>query len=95
MTCEQIHHENKHSLLVGDFNIDLLKESRPCSDNFINTLDSFFYQTHILQPTRITDHTATLTDIFFNSINPRSSLTNCQKLWHNCSLFVNTSFDTN
>ena len=24
-----------------------------------------------------------------------SSLTDCQKLWHNCSLFVNTSFDTN
>ena len=23
------------------------------------------------------------------------SLTDCQKLWHNCSLFENTSFDTN
>ena len=23
------------------------------------------------------------------------SLTDCQKLWHNCSLFVNISFDTN
>ena len=23
------------------------------------------------------------------------SLTDCQKLWHNCSLFVSTSFDTN
>ena len=23
------------------------------------------------------------------------SLTDCQKLWYNCSLFVNTSFDTN
>ena len=23
------------------------------------------------------------------------SLTNYQELWHNCSLFVNTSFDTN
>ena len=22
------------------------------------------------------------------------SLTDCQKLWHNCFLFVNTSFDT-
>ena len=40
------------------------------------------------------------------SFNPRSlegvllalnfcSSTDCQKLWHNCSLFVNTSFDTN
>ena len=23
------------------------------------------------------------------------SFTDCQKLWHNCSLFVNTSFNTN
>ena len=23
------------------------------------------------------------------------SLSDCQKLWHNCSLFMNTSFDTN
>ena len=23
------------------------------------------------------------------------SLTDCQKLWHNCSFFVNTSFDIN
>ena len=23
------------------------------------------------------------------------SLTDCQKLWHNCSLFLKTSFDTN
>ena len=23
------------------------------------------------------------------------SLTECQKLWHNCSLFMNTSFGTN
>ena len=23
------------------------------------------------------------------------SLTNCQKLWYSCALFVNTSFDTN
>ena len=54
---------------MGDFNIDLLKTSEPCSDNFINTLGSFFYQPHILQPTRITDHTAALIDnLFFNSI---------------------------
>lgn len=39
------------------------------SDDLINTLASFFYQPHILQPTRITNHTTTLIDnIFFNSI---------------------------
>ena len=54
---------------MGDFNIDLIEISEPCSDNFINTLGSFFYQPHILQPTRITSHTATLIDnLFLNSI---------------------------
>ena len=65
---EKIHLQNKYSLIMGDFNIDLLNSCKP-SDDFINTLASFFYQPHILQPSRITDHTATLIDnIFFNSI---------------------------
>jgi hypothetical protein len=55
---------------MGDFNIDLLKSnSHPESENFINTLGSFFFQPQILQPTRITSHSATLIDnIFLNSI---------------------------
>ena len=69
MTLEQIHHHNKYILLMGDFNIDLLKDSNPYSDNFLNTLGASFFQPHILQPTRLTDHSATLIDnIFFNSI---------------------------
>ena len=36
---------------------------------FLNTLGSFSFQPHILQPTRITDHSQTLIDnIFFNSL---------------------------
>jgi exonuclease III len=67
-TIEQIHQENKLSLVMGDFNIDLLK-SHTSSENFINTMSSFFYLPHILQPTRITDHSSTLIDnIFFNSV---------------------------
>ena len=39
-------------------------------DDFINTLGTLFFQPYILQPTRITDHYATLIDnIFFNSID--------------------------
>ena len=39
------------------------------TDDFINNLGVFCFQPHILQPTRITDHTATLIDnICFNSI---------------------------
>ena len=55
---------------MGDFNINLLNyESHPPTDDFINNLGVFCFQPHILQPTRITDHTATLIDnIYFNSI---------------------------
>lgn len=55
-------------LFTGDFNIDLLN-SEDChiTEEGINTVISYDFSPHILQPTRITDHTATLIDIFFNS----------------------------
>lgn len=64
-----INKECKYCAIIGDFNIDLLKfESHPDTDNFINNLMSSHFQPHILQPTRITDHSSTLIDnIFFNS----------------------------
>ena len=38
------------------------------TEDFVNTLSSYAFQPHILQPTRITNHSATLIDhIFFNS----------------------------
>ena len=55
---------------MGDFNINLL-DSNQFSEDFINTLGSLFFQPPPLQPTRITNHTATLIDnIFLNSIEP-------------------------
>ena len=67
---EKIHRENKYCVLLGDFNLDLLKfESHPGTNDFLNTLVSSYFQPQILQPTRITDHSATLIDnIFFNSL---------------------------
>ena len=55
---------------MGDFNLDLLKyETHTGTDEFINNLGTYFFQPHILQPTRITDHTATLIDnIFYNAL---------------------------
>ena len=69
-TVEMVHRENKICLLMGDFNIDLLKANlNIASDNFLNSLGSYFFQPQILQPTRITNHSSTLIDnIFFNSI---------------------------
>ena len=70
-TVEKIHREKKNCAILGDFNIDLLKyDSHQITDDFINTLGALFFQPYILQPTRITDHSATLIDnIFFNSID--------------------------
>ena len=67
---EMIHHENKYCVILGDFNLDLLKfESHPDTNDFLNTLISSYFQPQILQPTRITDHSATLIgNIFFNSL---------------------------
>jgi hypothetical protein len=62
--------ESKLCIIMGDFNINLLNfESHHITDDFVNTLSSFLFQPHILQPTRITNHSATLIDnIFFNSL---------------------------
>ena len=67
---EKIHRENKYCMIMGVFNLDLLKfESHPATDDFMNILGTSFFHPHILQPTRITDHSATLIDnIFLNSL---------------------------
>ena len=67
MIVEKVHRENKFCVLLGDFNLDLLKfESHPDTDRLLNTLGAFCFQTQILQPTRITDPSATRIDnIFF------------------------------
>ena len=70
MIVEKIHREKKYCVLLGDFNLDLLKfKSHLSIENFLNTLGSYYFQPRILQPTRITDYSATLIDnIFFNSL---------------------------
>ena len=55
---------------MGDSIINLLNfDTHSTTDEFLNILNSYLFNPHILQPTRITHHSATLTDnIFFNSI---------------------------
>ena len=67
---EQVHKESKLCVIMGDFNINLLNcDSHTLTGESINLLSSYFFQPHILQPTRITSHSATLIDnIFFNSL---------------------------
>ena len=70
-----IHDKKKFCLLAGDFNIDLLSYGKHApTDDFINTLNSYVFTPHILKPTRITSHSATLIDnIFFNSAEFQTS----------------------
>ena len=59
-TIETINQENKFCILMGDFNIDLLKiDTHIDSQSFINSLGSCFFQPQIFQPTRTTYHSAT------------------------------------
>ena len=65
---QKISDENKQCVLMGDFNIDLLKcDSNNDSNSFYNMLSSNFFTPSVLQPTR--RHTKTLIDnLFFNSL---------------------------
>lgn len=72
MWCDiQASQECKLCAIMCDFNINLLNyESDNNTDDFLNTLRSFFFQSHILRPTRMITHSATLIDnIFYKSID--------------------------
>ena len=55
---------------MANFNLYLLNsDSHSGTEEFLNTLGSYFFNPHILQPTSITHHSATLIDnVFINSI---------------------------
>ena len=65
--------KNKTVILMGDFNIDLLKIEDNNIAKFYDQLSSFGFRPLILQPTRITGSSATLIDnIFTNNIETES-----------------------
>ena len=63
--------ENKNIFILGDFNINLLNcVNHPASETFLNMMNSNYLLPYILQPTRVTDRSATLIDnIFANTFN--------------------------
>ena len=69
-SIDKISKEMKFCVLMGDWNVNLINfESHTPTEEFINTMGAYYFQPHIIKPTRITDHSATLIDhIFFNSI---------------------------
>lgn len=64
-------HSNKHILLTGDFNIDLIKHDTDInSQNLIDTTGNHGFVQIISRPTRITDHSATLIDhVYTNKVS--------------------------
>ena len=68
---EKIGFEDKKLLLVGDFNIDLLRvDVDTPTTNFFNVVTANLLVPHIIIPTRITSTTRTLIDnIYSNSTN--------------------------
>ena len=69
-TLSKLGKENKELYLCGDFNFDLLKTNTDhFTLHFFNLLCCYGFMTHILQPTRVTENTATVIDnIFSNNI---------------------------
>ena len=59
----KISKEKKECYLLGDFNVDLLKfESSAKHRDFLNTITSYGFLPHILQPSRISEFSTTLID---------------------------------
>jgi len=71
LTLDTISKEGKTCFLLGDFNIDLLKNERhTLTTDFLNMLFSCCMYPTITKPTRITDKSATLIDnILTNSLS--------------------------
>ena len=67
---DKINQMNKKCIIMGDFNIDLIKaNTKQIINDFFNTVTSRYFSPFILQPTRITETSKTLIDnIFFNSL---------------------------
>ena len=60
MTINKVHRENKYCTIMGEFNINLLNfDTDPSTNDFLNIINTCFFCPQILQPTRITHHSAT------------------------------------
>ena len=60
--------KNKVICILEDFNINLLNyETRSDTNNFLNSMISHYLFLHVLQRTRVTDHSATVIDNIFTN----------------------------
>ena len=64
---EKLSHENKQTLIMGDFNINLLNYDNKNIANFLNIMFSYSCLPFINTPTRVKGHSKKLRDnIFYN-----------------------------
>jgi exonuclease III len=91
-------HKNKSIVLVGDFNIDLIKhDTDKHGQELVNLTTSQGFLQVISRPTRVTDHSATLIDhIFVNKIHDiySSGIITCDISDHLCT-YVNIALNEN
>ena len=65
---QKVSKENKLIFCMGDFNVNHLSYNLHSHTNdFINTMISHYLLPHILHPTRVTDHSATVIDNIFSN----------------------------
>ena len=61
---------DKHTFLMGDFNVDLMKtDTDKDTSQYFDNISSSMFVPHIILPTRITPHSKTLIDNIFSNVN--------------------------
>ena len=71
---------------MGDFNIDLIDDSNTITNDFINSMTTHSFLPYILQPSRVTDHSATLTN------NISSNVTDIESVSGNLTSHISDHF---
>ena len=64
---EKLSHENMQILIVRDFNINLLNYHNKNTANFLEAMFHYSYLPVINTPTRVTSHSKTIDNIFYDT----------------------------
>ena len=89
-TIEKFVSSRKHVVIMGDFNIDLLKcHTSSYSHDFLSSLQSCYLIPALDKPTRVWQTSATLIDnIFLNNPDHASCVLRKYDFWHQRSFFT-------
>ena len=66
---KEMNKDKYNVFIMGDFNIDLLQyDTHNSTDDFLNSMISHSFLPYVLQPTRVTYHSATIIDNIFSNV---------------------------